>query len=81
MAFLGAVAEKLMVCTLHLSPLPASSNALAQASFSKVQKFPIQDENGFMRRCSKGQRQKSDPYIIVRMQAPIQRKGDSDLSI
>ena len=77
-AFLGVVARKsswsypstLVVTSFEWHWLkPASSPWL-----------PIQDENGFASMLKKV-KTKSDPYIIVRMQAPIQRKGDSDLSI
>ena len=71
--FLGVVAEKLMVVTLH-SRRYQFRMALAQASQQSTW-LPIQDGNGFASYAQKGQDKIRSRYIIVRMQAPIQRKA------
>ena len=70
-AFLGVVAEKLMVVPSTLVVTSFEWHWLKPASSPWL---PIQDENGFASMLKKV-KTKSDPYIIVCMQAPIQRKA------
>ena len=74
-AFLGVVAEKLMVVPSTLVVTSFKWHWLKPASSPWL---PIQDENGFASMLKKV-KTKSDPYIIVRMQAPIQRKVTATL--
>jgi len=70
-AFLGVIAEKLMVVPSSLVITSFKWHWLKPASSPWL---PIQDENGFASMLKKV-KSKSEPYVIVRMQAPIQRKA------
>ena len=69
-AFLGVVAEKLMVVPSTLVVTSFEWHWLKPASSPWL---PIQDENGFASMLKKV-KTKSDPYIIVCMQAPIKKR-------
>jgi hypothetical protein len=69
-AFLNIIAEKLAV---QSSDLAISSLAWHWLKLASSPWLPVQDENGFTSMLKKI-KMKSEPYVIIRMQAPVQKK-------
>ena len=74
-AFLGVIAEKLMVGPSSLTVSSFEWHWLKPASSPWL---PIQDENGLASMIKKA-KSKPEPYVIIRMQAPVQKKATGSL--
>jgi hypothetical protein len=68
--FLGIIAEKLAI---QPSDLVVTSLAWHWLKLASGLWLPVQDENGFMSMLRKI-KSKAEPYVIVHMQAPTQKK-------